>query len=71
MILIYLQIPWITKDSRLYFDRETLFAQSKLAQLSEWTDSLVQAAASCCKGNQQAYGKVSLSCHNVEFVLKV
>ena len=48
------QVPWITKDGRIFFERETVFGLSKLNQLSEWVDQLNEAAASSFKGDQQA-----------------
>ncbi len=48
------QVPWITKEGRIFFERETVFGLSKLNQLSEWVDQLNEAAASSFKGDQQA-----------------
>ena len=39
---IFVKIPWLARDGRLYLDRDLCFSLSRLPALSEWAGQLMR-----------------------------
>ena len=52
------QVPWLTHEGRIYFDRDTVFSLSRLTALSDWADALSRTSSSSDDANGVAESNI-------------